>query len=72
MKLNIHTVDDQQRPALFDVAVGDARSAKHLDATSLEVIQILGVVNPALPIDFVIMNPDRDFVLVNHFNWLES
>jgi hypothetical protein len=30
------------------------------------------VVNPALPIDFVIMNPDRDFVLVNHFNWLES
>jgi hypothetical protein len=66
VKLHIHAVDHQQSATFFDIAVGDARSPEHLDASTLKVIQVLSVVNSALTVDFVIVDSDRDLMLLDH------
>lgn len=52
----------QHVPGFFDISVSDSRRTKHLHATAFEVVQILGVVDAALAIDFVVMDAKGDLV----------
>jgi hypothetical protein len=52
----------QHVPGCFDISVSDSRCTEHFHATAFEVVQILGVVNAALAIDFVVMDSKCDLV----------
>mgnify|MGYP003650742622 CR=1 FL=1 len=52
--LHVHFGDDQHSTVVFDRFVIVSEIAQHLDTTTLEVIQVVGMVDSTLPIRFLI------------------
>jgi hypothetical protein len=65
-ELDLHASDHQEDAALLELQVGESRGSKHLDAASFKVVQVLSVVNAALAIDLVVLDPNFDFMFGFH------
>jgi len=65
-ELDFHASDHQENAALLELQVGESGGSQHLDTASFKVVQVLSVVNAALAIDLVVLDPNFDFMFGFH------
>ncbi len=63
MEFDVHGFDHQHESRFLKFFVGYTETAKHFYATAFEVVEVLGIVDSALPVDFTISNSNRSKVL---------
>jgi len=66
MKLDFQRTDDQHEPGGLQFPIREPGCAQHLHPSSFKVVQVLGVMDSPLPVDFVIVDADGKFVLFQH------
>jgi hypothetical protein len=65
-EFDLHGSDNQMQSRRFEFAVGKSRGSQHLDSPPLKVSQVLRMMHTPLSIDFMVVDPNRVFVLGQH------